>query len=285
MLVVRIWGGVGNQMFQYAYARALKERTGQEVYIDSRGIFKDKLEGGRNRGYYLDCFRISLPSADNAEKEFFFLNGKNIFERFALELSLRHRIFPWYYMEDREGFQPELMDIHGDMYLQGWFQSEKYFREYRNVLCDEFTPVKEIKIDKDIQELIDNEEAVSVHIRRGDYKSIDYTLPVEYYQKAINHISEKVNNPFFLFFSDDIEWVKKNMKIPEEHIFVSGSNFKDYEEMMLMSWCSHNIIANSTFSWWGAWLNRKPSKIVVAPRMWMRLKDPLSIVPEEWIVI
>ncbi len=285
MLVVRIWGGLGNQMFQYAYARALKERTGQKVYIDTKGVFKEKLEGGRRRDYSLDCFCISLLPAERTAKEFYFLNRGNPLERFAYEMSVRHMVFPWYYMESNEGFQPELLDVQGDMYLQGWFQNEKYFREYRNLICEEFTPVREIKIEKGIQELIENEVTVSVHIRRGDYKSIDYTVPLDYYQKAINHISKKANKPFFLFFSDDIEWVRENMKLPDKHYFVSGKNLKDYEEMMLMSRCAHNIIANSTFSWWGAWLNKNPDKIVVAPRMWMRLKDPLSIVPEEWIVI
>ena len=188
-------------------------------------------------------------------------------------------------METDESSIPNPIEIQGDAYLQGWFQNEKYFKSYRDIIINEFVPVNKVKPDKDIQDLIENEETVSVHIRRGDYKSIGYTLPVKYYTKAIDYIASKTDKPYFLFFSDDIDWVKENMQIPDRRFFVSGDSYKDYEQMMLMSRCSHNIIANSTFSWWGAWLNRNSDKIVTAPRMWMRLKDPLSIVPKDWVVI
>ncbi len=285
MITVRIWGGMGNQMFQYAYARALKERTGQEVYIDHPGVFRNRLEKGRLRDYALGCFSVSLPRLIDPEKKYAFLKRSNSYERLKYELSSRRLIHPYYYEETNEGFNPDMYCIKEDAYLHGFFQNERYFSEYRDIILKEFTLVRDFEPDNDIKELLDTRETVSVHIRRGDYKSIDYTLPPAYQNNAIRKMSEMLKDPYFLFFSDDIGWVKENIELPAKYLMVSSGKYTDYEEMNIMSSSGHNIIANSTFSWWGAWLNKNPDKIVIAPRKWMRLKDPLSILPDSWTVL
>lgn len=285
MITVRIWGGLGNQMFQYAYARALKERTSQDVMIDKKGIFKRQLEIGRIRSCAIENFRITLPEVDNAEERYAFLRRGNAVERVVYELSIRGLIHPWYYLETDEGFNGKLYDLTEDSYLQGWFQNERYFFDQKRIICDEFQLVHEPDIGEEMTDILNAEETVSVHIRRGDYKSIDCALPPGYQNQAISVMKKKFGDPLFLFFSDDVGWVKKHIDLPKRYMFVSDGIYRDYEEQWLMSRCKHNIIANSTFSWWGAWLNANPDKLVIAPKSWMRLREPLSIVPSEWVVI
>ncbi len=138
---------------------------------------------------------------------------------------------------------------------------------------------------------IDASKSISVHIRRGDYANDKVTntyfgtCPLEYYKQAMDYMRSKVNNPIFYFFSDDIEWVKKEFNEDENFVFISNPKLQDYEELILMSQCSHNIIANSSFSWWGAWLNDNPAKLVVAPKKWMRVESNLqpNLIPEGWV--
>jgi len=144
---------------------------------------------------------------------------------------------------------------------------------------------------KNNEQKIKEKNSVSLHIRRGDYltmqKAIDTigVCPLDYYDKAIREITRKIKNPTFFIFSDDINWVKENLKTNSPTIFVSGGKLKDYEELILMSKCKHNIIANSSFSWWGAWLNNNPNKIVIAPKKWFKdtSKNTRDLIPESWL--
>ena len=285
MITVRIWGGLGNQMFQYAYARALRARTKQEVFIDKQGVFRESLEMGIIRDYALDCFKITLTETPDIMKKYSFLERNSTGKRLRYELAARRIISPWLYIEKDEGFVSDLYDFEGDMYLQGWFQNERYFCDYREIILKEFELKHKYNIDNELSDILKNEQTVSVHIRRGDYKSLNFALPLDYQKAAIEYMEQKYDDPFFLFFSDDVEWVKSNMNMPKKYRIISGGEYRDYEEMNLMSRCKNNIIANSTFSWWGAWLNNNNSKIVIAPKNWMRLKEPLSIVPQEWVVL
>jgi hypothetical protein len=140
--------------------------------------------------------------------------------------------------------------------------------------------------------ILDTKNAVSIHIRRGDYVLNTSTnkhhgvCNLDYYEAAVEYIREKIESLTFFIFSDDIAWVKENLKL-DNAVFVSSPEIKDYEELILMSKCKHNIIANSSFSWWGAWLNQNPDKIVIAPRQWTTKKtaDELDILPKSWIQI
>ena len=170
--------------------------------------------------------------------------------------------------------------------LFGYWQSEKYFYKYRNDLLKLFVPKHEYsnEVKKYIKKIIEN-ECASIHIRRGDYVTLNLTIDIDYYNRAIEYIfrNNKVN--IFYIFSDDIEWVKNNLNHKQNiyYIYVSLSEksvTKDIDEMMLMSMCSHNIIANSTYSWWGAWLNRNKKKVVISPKVAFNNKD---IIPDDWI--
>ena len=284
MIIVRIWEGLGNQLFQYAYARALQLRTGQKVYLDTERIYKESLEKkGIERECGLDNFKIELSEASEKKKLFFFLKQDNLIKKILFMLSEHNLGVPGFYLEKELQFKNELKTIRGVKYLMGWFQNEKYFAEYREVLLKEITPKKKIKISSVLRKILNSYNTVSVHVRRGDYKKINNVLPVSYYETALKQIEGKICSPFYIVFSDDIEWVKNNLKFGENVMYMSNGRYKDYEELLLMSRCKHNIIANSTFSWWGAWLNRNPDKIVIAPRQWM--SNQRIIVPDNWSII
>jgi hypothetical protein len=179
-------------------------------------------------------------------------------------------------------FKEELLAVKGDYYLMGVFQSEHYFREYREDLLKDFKLKKELNLPDNLKGILKKRNTVSVHIRRTDYRKIHMTLPAIYYERAKRYIEEKIENPYYLIFTDDPAWVGKNLEFKNSYL-ISGNTFQDYEELAIMSMCRNNIIANSTFSWWGAWLNQNPDKIVVAPRKWMG--NQKSIVSEEWVIV
>jgi hypothetical protein len=290
MIVVRIWEGLGNQMFQYAYARALQLRTGQKVYIDVSRMYKNQLETkGINRLYTLDKFNIHLPITDGIEKKYFFLKQDNIIDKTLTYFSKKRILVPGFYIETTTLYNEDLRWVRGNKYLMGWFQNENYFSEYRSILLREFTPKEKIKISQRLKKILNENETVSVHIRRNDYKKTKNDLPIKYYRNAREYIENKVHNPYYIVFSDEITWVKANIDFGENVIYISDEeNLHDYEELLVMSKCKHNIIANSTFSWWGAWLNRNDEKIVIGPRIWFNaVKDvpKYNIMPKDWIRI
>ena len=178
-------------------------------------------------------------------------------------------------------------------YVEGFFQSEKNFTEVALDIRKEFTLKKEFESKSFLAEksIIDLTRSVSVHIRRGDYANNKTTntyfgtCSKDYYLVAMGHIRSKVSSPIFYFFSDDIEWTKKEFGESENFIFISKPELEDYEELILMSKCAHNILANSSFSWWAAWLNANPHKAVVAPKKWLNVTpDPQpNIIPESWV--
>lgn len=282
MIIVRIWEGLGNQLFQYAYAKALEQRTGKKVLLDIQRIFKEKLEHTSiERPYALDKFNITLSECKDIEKRYFFLQRKNKLQENLFYLSLENIIVPGFYQEYDTEYKEWLYDIRGDWYLMGWFQQERYFKEFRDILLQEFSLKQDIKITKRFEEILETQETVSIHIRRSDFKKYNNVLPYSYYLQAISFITNMLNAPYYCVFSDDIEWVKENMDLGDNVYFVSDvEKLKDYEELIMMSKCKNNIIANSTFSWWGAWLNQNKEKIVICPDM-----NNVDIMPSEWIRI
>jgi len=200
--------------------------------------------------------------------------------------------FRKYVQEPHIYFWPGIFNIGTSCYIDGYWQSEKYFSDIRNTIFSDFSLKKElvsarfIKIAKKMK----GSNSISIHVRRGDFVMVKKTnkahgvCPLDYYEIAIKYISEKICNPEFFFFSDDIEWVKKNLSTGFKENHISGEGLSDAEEMMLMSTCRHNIIANSTFSWWGAWLNSNPGKIVVSPSKFLlgSSTDNKDLIPENW---
>ena len=289
MIIVRIWEGLGNQLFQYAYARALQLRTGEMVCLDASRIYKEKLEDrGVERRYALNQFNTKLPLISNISNKYFFLSQSNFMQKTIYWMAEHHMWFTGFYKEEDTLYKENLKSIYGNLYLMGWFQNEKYFLEYRNILLKELTPTKKIKISQLLKSILKNEMTISVHVRRGDFKKNNNVLPVSYYKKAKEFVETKVSNPCYIIFSDDTEWVKKNLDFGLNVVYMCEEGLRDYEELLVMSCCKHNIIANSTFSWWGAWLNKNEDKIVVGPMQWFNQKQDVqkyNIMPDKWIRI
>lgn len=288
MIIVRAWEGLGNQLFQYAFARALSLRTNEQVTLDSKRIYSKQYEEGNvHRAFSLDYFNITLECATEDDlRKYNFLEQKNLYQRIAFFLA-QNRIWKYCFIEEKkEDFAPDRFKINRNSYIKGWFQNEKYFMQYRDILLKEITLKKEIEIDLKLQRILQNENTVAIHIRRGDYRRLGLALNIDYYKKAIEYISQHEENPYFLVFSDEIKWVKQNMTFPAHTCFMNiNGEWKDYEELMLMSYCRHNIISNSTFSWWAAWLNKNENKKVIAPKRWVFIGDKkeLDIAPDNWI--
>ena len=267
MIIVRIVGGLGNQMFQYAYAKALSLQ-GYNVKLDISKFRKYKLHGG----YQLDKYKIDLELANSIS----IILGKIGIKKSLKEKSLL--------------FDKKLKSLKGNEYIKGYFQTEKYFEEIRNTLLTEFIINQELSepTNKVAKQISSYKNSCSLHIRRGDYISdkkannVHGTCSLDYYNRAINLINEKHENTHFFVFSDDINWTKENLKIT--NAFYVDIKSIPHEDMYLMSLCTNNITANSSFSWWGAWLNKNDNKTIIAPKQWY-LNRKNEIASKNWIKI
>ncbi len=283
MIIIKLNGGLGNQLFQYSLGRKLSIKNNDIFKLDLSGLEKNK-----DRRYSLGNFNIIENFATDKDIKKIKKNGfRNMIDR--LKPYYKRSIIKYKGYD----FDPNILKLAGNFYLDGYWQSEKYFKDIENILRKEIT-LKEPLSDKHLELTghIKSSNSVSVHIRRGDYvtnkkfSSVYNLLNEKYYQEAVEFIAGKINDPRFFIFSDDINWAKQNLNIPYPKIFVSGENgAKDYEELILMSLCKHNIIANSSFSWWGAWLNQNPHKIVISPSRWFNNKDGniKDLIPENWV--
>lgn len=291
MNVVRISDGLGNQMFQYAFARKISILTRYRVYLDTRFINNEDLFKNRKNDYYnkkmahreygLDCFHIKLPLAD--DKVIFpwkYIQKKNYAQK-AIYWFAAQNMWPWRYKREYFNFEGGLSgcDMMFPTYYYGYFFNLEYYDDIKKILQKELSLKDKIKLPSDIIELLRDENTVSLHVRRGDFLRLNRDMSnSEYYQKAVRIIESKISDPVYLIFSDDIGWVMKNMQISGRKIYVSEMGFKDYEEWTIMKHCRHNIIANSTFSYWAAYLNSNENKIVICPKHWRK-----DIIPTSWI--
>ena len=290
MIITRVIGGLGNQMFQYAAARALSLRLDCPLLLDIRGFDKYSL----HNGFELDRI-FSFPAKIATESEI-----RNLLGPYRSELSIR--LIKYFglqrYLRSELCFEPYfhfwsgINQIKSSVYLLGYWQSEKYFLDAEQIIREDFRFIGKLS-SKNIETLsrIENSNSVAIHVRRGDYLShvknsrIFACCGVDYYRRAMTYISEKIDKPVFFVFSDDIDYVKEKLAVPFEINFIQENSGKDsHIDMFLMSNCEHQIIANSTFSWWGGWLNVNPQKIVVAPINWFvnDLND-VDLVPTDWV--
>jgi hypothetical protein len=290
MVITRLVGGLGNQMFQYAFGRKMALKNNDILKIDTSALGKEKkVKGGFVREYQLNVFNIEENFATSEESEKL-RNPYGIFSKILRKF--RTKILKENYVD----FVPSLLNKKGNFLLDGFFQCEKYFKDIRETLIKDFTfknGVLSNKVKEFEQSLNNKENSVFLHVRRTDYlvfkgnqKYWGICEP-EYYYQAIEHISKQVGDINLFIFSDDIKWVKENLKFNFPATYVSEMNFKDHEEMYLMSKCDHGIIANSSFSWWGAWLNTNSKRIIVAPTTWVKpeVKGHTDIIPDSWIKI
>lgn len=287
MIIVRIFEGLGNQMFQYAYARAKKE-NGMNIRLDVNEAYKEAftmLKHITPRTSRIQNFKISIPSINVFDYEkYSYLNQKTTIQKIIVWLA-KHSLWKYKFYEEKTfEYSKKIAKIAGNCYVKGYFQDRKYFENIRPILLKEFTPKKKIKISKELRKVLEESESVSVHVRRGDYVKLNWSLNPVYYKKAICYIKKIYTEPVFLIFSDDLDWVKKNMYIDGRYIYVNEQrSLEDYEELLIMSRCKANIIANSTFSWWAAWLNPNKEKVVIAPKKW-KIEHP-DLLLDEWIAL
>ena len=284
MIIIRIQGGLGNQLFQYAAGRCLAEKLYTECKLDLSSLHKNQL-----RQSDLNYFSFEPLIATKKEiKQFVFFPSL-----YRHSPALFSKLGKNIYREPHYHFDENFYRIKNPVYLDGYWQSEKYFKPLEVLLRKELTIKHELvsHLAGSTKEW-SSKETIAVHIRRGDYtqqKIQDYhgTLSAGYYNNAIDALAAKFNNPFFCFFSDDIKWVKENINIQYPHEFISGYTKSAIEDFYLMSQCKHNIIANSSFSWWAAWLNNHPGKMVIAPRQWFNNAnlDTKDLTPENWLCI
>jgi len=279
-------------MFQYAYIKSLSLKNNVNFWIDIIWFKKYKLHK-----YCLEVFNIKKKYISKNQLPFYQkLYSKNKFFNFIfIKLKIIFKkINKKHFIEKQFNFDSNFLNIKS-WYIEWYFQTEKYFIEYENDIRKDFefiiTPSKQ---NKKIIYLIHSCNSISIHIRRWDYitdkqsNDFHWTCNLNYYKKAINIINKKVQNPIFFFFSDDIKWVKENLKIKEKSYYIDWNNADtNYEDMRLMSLCKHNIIANSSFSWWWAWLNKNKEKIVIAPSKWFNDKriNYSDIISINWIKI
>lgn len=288
MIKVVLSGGLGNQMFQYAAGRALSLDKNTRLILDTQ-ILNKKTKATR-RSYELGVFSI-----DSLIKTSFY--DKLVIRCFNLlnkPSYLFFSIFGIFRDEKAQLYDSRFGGLSEKSTLYGYFQNESYFRGISDQLKRDFTFKKTLKgRNEEIQDTINSTNSISLHIRRGDYMNSNSNLEVldiEYYKKAIRFISTQIENPYFFIFSDDISWVKENLDLKFNHIFVDWNTKQDnYIDMQLMSLCKHNIIANSSFSWWGAWLNKNPDKLVITPWAWYKNDEknsyPDGFIPKGWIII
>lgn len=233
-------GGLGNYMFQVAAAYAYSKKFGKSLgfnHQESRAVHRPITEYEKNIFKGVDLWH--LPDRNGVRRE-------------IIELGFHYN---------------ELKDLpDNDVLLNGYFQTEKYFKEYEDEIRNLFMSY-DVNVKDDIKSILETKNTCSIHVRRGDYlNSPNYhpTQNMNYYMKAIKQMSK---DTLFLIFSDDIAWCKQNFPdLPEKFVFVEG--YQDYEDLHIMSKCKNNIICNSTFSWWGAWLNNNSDKKVIIPSQW-----------------
>ncbi len=295
MIIVRLSDGLGNQMFQYAMAKALAVQNNTEVLFDMSWYEINKHRG--RRLYGLDIFPLVCQKINQVSgaKDFLLKHlhfTRNIYRRHAMSRikKLLVQDAGIIIKESSLRFAQSIAEkVKGrSVYLQGYWQSERYFASIRDVLLQDFQfqPVlsgENLSTSEQIQHVAN---PVALHIRRGDYLGTKFACcTLEYYAKAIDYLAGNVGDIQLFVFSNDIPWAKENLKTNHEIYFVDqNSEANGYEDMRLMSLCHHHIIANSSFSWWGAWLGQYEEKIVIAPCKWLTEGDePSDIVPAEWV--
>lgn len=282
MIITNIVGGLGNQMFQYAVGKALAIQHNTSLKLDTSSFSSQQL-----RNFDLAQLQTTIELASDEE-----INALKIVNRTQRIFSL---IKPYskrkFYKEPYFHFDPQFFNLGDTVYLKGYFQSERYFKNIETELRSEFR-VKPQHIEK--VKAFSNElkgiNSVAIHIRRGDYTSqdtFDYhgILPLSYYKSAIEYLQGRHQNLSFFIFSNDPKWVTENLDIPNATIVSGNISSTHFEDLHLMSQCRYNIIANSSFSWWSAWLNDYEHKTVIAPERWFNNgpKDLQDLLPKDWI--
>ncbi|WP_147273621.1 alpha-1,2-fucosyltransferase [Pedobacter chinensis] len=283
MVIVKLMGGLGNQMFQYAVARKLSKN--KNVYLDLNFLKQNNKSDDffTARSYDLNIFSNLRSSILPSFISKIICSNSKITR--LLKWFLPKKTSKFTYLDDTN--IETKSTIETNLYLNGYFQNPLLFDEIRDLLLKEFTFPKLSKaVDQNKNLIKKSTNTVSIHIRRGDYlkaniNSFHGLLPIEYYKNATELLNAKLIDATYFIFSDDPKWCETNFSFIEKKYIVSGNN-QAWVDMYLMSQCEHHIVANSSFSWWGAWLNQNIDKIVIAPKKWFNSEET-NIIPKEWI--
>ena len=263
-------------MFQYAFARYLSLQNASPLILDITSFHRNSK---RKFGLH-----------------YFYIKGEIVNDPLYIQRLLTKKQFQIYRDHDLS-FKPNLLSLYGNIYLDGYWQSWKYFHSISSIIREDFRfkipPNKKNK--KILQEIEQVKDSVCIHVRRGDHVHNPYVrrthgfVSLPYYKRAINFLSSRIKFPYFFAFSDDIEWVKRYFSLLLRHFRFKIVDINDIEhpqkDLRLMAACKHHIIANSTLSWWGAWLGKHSNQIVCAPKKWFADNSYSSqdLIPEEWI--
>jgi hypothetical protein len=295
MIIVRLSGGLGNQMFQYAAALRLAVVHGATVKLDTTRL-QMTAPGDTPRDYALGCFAISGELASTAEGAL----CRQLAKRAAAPLMRLLRVGGrdvslngiCYVRQASPAFDSAILSLPDNVCLDGFWQSEQYFCDIRDTLKREFTLRHGLSdADQALADTIVSSTAVSLHVRRGDYLTNPHaarhhgSCDLDYYRQAVDFIRKNCATPHLFVFSDDPDWTGANLRFDLPTTYVSGGDQSAGRDLMLMRLCRHHIIANSSFSWWGAWLADDPAKVVLAPARWFAdpSRDDSAIIPDTWL--
>jgi hypothetical protein len=289
-VITHLIGGLGNQMFQYAAGYALSRRLNAHLKFDISDFSNYRLHNGLE---LVKVFNCPLECASQQEIEAILGRRINIKILDRIQFIAYRQLYPRNILV--ESYRPE-DELKADLptYIRGYWQSERYFIDY----SQDIRRVFDFRLAMDNQNLetlrkILQGNSVSIHVRRGDYITNPKAAaelgatPISFFRSAISYMTRKVASPHFFVFSDDIAWAKSNLNTgwPTEYIENNHGSFSFFD-MQLMSRCRHHIITNSSFSWWGAWLNPDHAKIVIGPRKWFaNPKRPYNPCPPEWLLL
>jgi len=281
-IYLRLMGGLGNQLFQYAAGRSLADRLGVELVLDGRYVVRKS----QHTGLALDAFNIRARVMTAAERQLFSERKIRLARWFKKLIRPLGKVF-W---QTQFNYDPALDILPAGHLLSGFWQTERYVHNMHQLRLDLVPKAPLSAPAQKVSEVIDAVESVALHVRRGDYLKDQQTIArhgvcsQRYYQNAINYLLAQKPLAEFFVFSDDPEWVKAHLQLPPQCTYVSVANITTEEDLALISRCKHQIIANSTFSWWGAWLNNSCDKIVVCPTPWF--DDPSiatqDLLPAHW---
>jgi hypothetical protein len=289
MIISKLCGGIGNQMFQYATGRALSVRLGSPLLLDLSWF--EEMTGCTPRDYELGAYELRADTATPRDLASFAVKEGGLLRRLTGRDNRAGRRIE----EPLFRYWPGFETLTGDVHLVGYWQSEKYFKEIRSTLQRDFSVArKSTGKNRELADRIGATSAVSLHVRRGDYVDREETsrfhgtCSIEYYAKSIDYLASRVASPHLFVFSDDPGWARDNIAASCPVTVVDHNDAStSHEDLRLMSLCRHHIIANSSFSWWGAWLCQNPDKILIAPERWFANEEKNGqtddLIPEGWV--
>lgn len=293
-VIVRLSGGLGNQMFQFAAARRISIHNKALLQVDLSWF--DQKGRWTDRKYELGIFNMPVEYAKKRDvKNLKSLRQNFLFRR--LPPLLKSQIFNSnhsHVIEKDFAFDLDILSITGNIYLDGHWQSYKYFDDVGETIRRDFSFGDEIDAtNRQVADTIISCEAVSLHIRRGDFVTLRSAsnmhglCSLQYYEKAASIMQSRLKTPVCFVFSDDVQWAKDHLNLEMSKIFIDHNELVPHMDMYLMSLCRHHIIANSSFSWWGAWLGKNFEKTVIGPVKWFKndMINTQDLMPKKWVRI